>query len=59
MRGPPPDAWPCQAPKLAADEDMRGGAPRPPCVHVWRTWTARDGQQQIHDCALCGDRVRS
>jgi len=42
---------------LAGDEDVRGGAPRPPCEHAWRVWTARSGRR-IHDCAICGDRIR-
>jgi len=42
----------------AADEDVRGGAPRPPCTHVWRAWTTRSGQT-ISDCALCGERAKA
>lgn len=40
---------------MTGDADERGGAPRAPCAHVWRSWRASSGRE-IEDCVRCGER---
>ena len=39
------------------DQDVRGGAERGVCDHVWVCWTGRSGAV-VEDCAICHERRR-
>jgi len=44
--------------EMADEVDVRGGADRGPCPHVWgATWTGPTGRWWA-DCAICGERKR-
>lgn len=50
----PRDSFFAASRPIKPDEDMRGGAPRPPCDHVWRPRAF----SMLQDCALCRDSRR-